>query len=87
MSVTDINTNLYPYIIDDIRKIIINYIFMKCDICNNMEENLPICECNNTICYTCIKICVGCNTKICINCDICDDCNTIYRKSILFMLT
>jgi hypothetical protein len=87
MSIVQIKQLLSCYIIKDIEPTIINYIFMKCTICENIHiyDILLTCECHNIICDICIKLCIGCNKNICINCNTCDDCNTIYENSMLFI--
>ncbi len=76
---------LQPHIVKDIRNIIIEYIFMKCGICNNMYETLIYCYCNKNICNICMKPCISCNINICVNCEICDDCNTIYENTLFYI--
>jgi len=82
MSIVQIKQLLKLHIIEDIGNIIINYMYIKCNICRTMREKLLICFCLTKACDICIKSCIACQNNICINCDICDECTLIYNNSI-----
>jgi hypothetical protein len=65
------NNLLDEYIIKDIKIILLNYIFEKCNLCGEIYENL-------------VK-CIGCIKMICDNCIMCQDCYTIYSHTNMYI--